>query len=190
MGISIVLPPDVLAMAHDTAERRPLSIPWHRRNPSADPLADLIGAMGEYAFAVYCKLPYTIIQYLAVEQTDGKWGDGGKDFTFKDGKVKVDIKSSRKWKDSFIVPGRNKVKGEWVEGLKSDWYVSAFVTLPDTVEFRYKAHRDILLPMGNSGVVRGKRLVFNTEEGIERFEEGDFRDAIPRKPRTPGQLGC
>lgn len=178
MPVRILLPPDILAMAHFTAQERPRNIPHSK--PSDDPYADLVGALGEYAFAFHCGLPYTAIQHVAVQQPDGSWGDGGWDFAFKDGKVLVDIKASRKHTDSFVVPGRQKKRGGWHEGLKADWYVSAFVTLPDTVEFRYKAHRDVLLPMTNSPLIPGKRLVYGTE--VQAFNAQDFKTSIPRRP--------
>jgi hypothetical protein len=172
MPFTVKIPPDVLAMAHYTAEHRPKNIKHHK--PSTDPHADLVGAIAEHAFAYHCGIPQS-----AIDSSGGPHGrgDGGKDFTFKDEKIKVDIKSSRKHPESWVVP---------LGDLRSDWYVFAYVILPDTVIFQGMAHKDTLMPMTESGSVPGKRLVYLTE--VTPIEERHFKKTIPRRPKqTCGQ---
>jgi hypothetical protein len=164
----VVVPPEVLAMAELTAAERPKNIKHHR--PSKDPHADLVGALAEHAFAYHCGIPQRMI-----DSSGGPTGrgDGGKDFEFRDGKVKVDVKASRHHPESWTVPG--------VTPLQSDWYVFAYVILPDRVIFQGKAHRSVLEPMVVGHPVEKKRLVYLTE--ITDIRPDDFKKTIPRRPK-------
>lgn len=160
---TVVLPPHVLASAMRTAEERPRNIKHHV--PSSHPDADLWGAMSEHAFAYHLGMPT-----MAVDSSggpDGR-GDGGVDFTVY-GET-IDVKSSGKHDSSWVVP-----RGD----LKADWYVFAYVILPDTVVFKGKARREDLEPIKTSEKVGGKRLVYLEE--VEDIGPQDFT----RKPGRP-----
>ncbi len=168
MPYTVKLPPDVMARAGWTATERPKNILHHK--PSADPHADLVGALAEHAFAHHCG-----ISEMLIDSSGGPHGrgDGGWDFFFKNNTVKVDIKSSRKHPESWVVPLGN---------LRSDWYVFAYVILPDTIIFQGKAHKMTLEPMTESGSVKGKRLVYLTE--VEDIKPSDFKTVIPKRPKA------
>lgn len=168
MPFTVVLPPDALAMAHVTAEQRPKNIAHHK--PAKDPHADLVGALAEHAFAYHLGLPQH-----SIDSSGGPHGrgDGGWDFSLKDETVKLDVKASRIHPESWVVPGGKE--------LKSDWYIFAYVILPDTVVFQGYAHKDQLEPMGLSKSVKGKRLVYLTE--VPKIEKHHFKTSIPRRPK-------
>ncbi len=170
MGYTIVLPPDVLAHAMLTAEQRPQNIKHHR--PSADPHADLVGALAEHAFAYHVGIPQDQIDSSG--GPDGR-GDGGWDFKVEKGgkSVLVDTKASRKHPESWVIPAGN---------LVADWYVFAYVILPATVIFQGMGHRSVLEPMGVSSSVPGKRLVYLTE--VQDIKPSHFKATIPRRPKT------
>lgn len=167
MAYEVKLTPDALAMAHVTAEQRPRNIAHHK--PPADPHADLVGAIAEHAFAQHLGLPQSSIDYSG--GPNGR-GDGGKDFVIGDKEIRIDVKASRKHPESWVVP---------LGDLRSDWYVFAYVRLPDTVIFQGKAHKDTLMPMGESGSVPGKRLVYLVE--VSDITPNDFKKTIPRRPK-------
>lgn len=171
MAFTVKLTPHSLAMAQHTAENRPKNIKHHK--PSEDPDADLVGAVAEHAFAQHLG-----ISQDSIDSSGGPFGrgDGGWDFTVGAKNVKIDIKSSRNHPESWVVPAGK---------LKSDWYVFAYVILPDTVIFQGKAHRNDLEPMGLSSSVPGKRLVYLVE--IDPIKETDFKRHIPRTPK-PSRL--
>lgn len=168
MPFTIKLPPDVLAMAHLTAEQRPKNIKHHK--PSEDPHADLVGAIAEHAFAYHMG-----ISQSSIDSSGGTYGrgDGGWDFEIGNKQVKIDVKASRHHPESWVVPGTKE--------LKSDWYVFAYVILPDTVIFQGYAHKDQLEPMALSTSVKGKRLVYLTE--VQLIEKRHFKTSIPRRPK-------
>jgi hypothetical protein len=152
----VILTPEVLAMAHYTAEQRPLHISKH--NPPSDPIADLVGAMAEHAFAHIYGIRQDSITWDG--GTDG-WGDGGVDFTMLEGTV--DLKASHKWPDSWVVK-----KGP----CRSDWYVFGTVYLPDTVVFKAKARKEVIEPIELSQKVGNNRIV--RLEWLEDFHVKDF----------------
>ncbi len=153
--LKLVLPPDVIANAMVTAENRPKFVVKHR--PSSDPDADIVGALPEHAWAWLYKFPQDIIRY------DQWYGDGGVDFTMKQGTV--DIKASQRHKDSWTVK---------MGDLRSEWYVFSYVVLPDTVFFIAKAHRDVLKDIKET-IVRGVRIVRLKETpGVTEFWKKDF----------------
>jgi hypothetical protein len=171
MPFTIVLPPDVMAMAEWTAQERPRNIQHHR--PSKDPHADLVGALAEHAWAYHTGVSQTL-----VDSSGGPLGrgDGGWDFTLKDETVKLDIKASRIHPESWVMPG--------VTPLKADWYIFAYVILPDTVIFQGYAHRSLIEPMVVLEIpyeLKGKRLVYLTE--ISKIDKHHFKTSIPRRPK-------
>lgn len=153
---TLILTPEVLAMAHYTAEQRPQHVSKH--NPPSDPLADLIGAMAEHAFAYMYKIPQSSITW---DGGENGWGDGGIDFRMEEGTV--DLKASHKWPDSWVVK-----RGP----CRADWYVFATVYLPDTVVFKAKAKREVIEPIEISNKVGGNRIV--RLEWLEDFHVDDF----------------
>jgi hypothetical protein len=154
--IKVVLPPDILALAMYTAENRPKFVSVHR--PSVDPEADIVGALPEHAWAWMYHMPQALIAY------ESEYGDGGIDFTMKEGSV--DIKASRKYPTSWVIK---------LGPLRSRWYVFSYVVLPDTVWFVAKAHRTSLYHIKET-VVPGSRLVKWPETpGMTEFRRSDFR---------------
>jgi hypothetical protein len=168
VAYTVKLDPHTLAMAQHTAEMRPKNIKHHK--PSEDPHADLVGAIAEHAFAQHLG-----VSQDSIDSSGGPFGrgDGGWDFTVGAKNVKIDIKSSRKHPESWVVPAGK---------LKSDWYVFAYVILPDTVIFQGKAHASELEPMGLSSSVPGKRLVYLVE--ISDIKPDDFKTRVPRRPKA------
>jgi hypothetical protein len=170
----VVAPPEVMAMAALTAERRPGRIAGHK--PSTDPQADLVGALAEHVWAWLYKLPQTSVY------ADGQLGDGGIDFWMEEGSV--DIKASRRHGSSWVVK---------TGPLRADWYVFSYVVLPDTVFYLAKAPRTVISPIGESQIP-GKRLVRRDHPGVTDFEADDFtptQTAHPRhSPEGGGQSLC
>ena len=153
---TVILTPEVLAMAHYTAEQRPKHVSKH--NPPSDPDADLVGAMAEHAWAYIYRIPQSVITWDG--GPDG-WGDGGIDFTMVQGTV--DLKASHKWPDSWVVK-----KGP----CRADWYVFATVYFPDTVVFKAKATKEVIEPIQVDNRVGGNRIV--RLEMLEDFHREDF----------------
>ena len=153
---TVVLTPEVLAMAHYTAEQRPKHVSKH--NPPSDPDADLVGAMAEHAWAWVYRIPQDSITWDG--GPDG-WGDGGIDFSMVEGTV--DIKASHKWPDSWVVK-----KGP----CRADWYVFATVYLPDTVVFKGVARKEDIEPIEVSAKVGGNRIV--RLEWLKEYHVKDF----------------
>lgn len=152
---TVVLPPWVMAMAMATAEERPENAKKQRRHqPPTHPDADLWGAMSEHAFAYHHRIHPGSITATG--------SDGGVDFTL--GNSTLDIKSSGIHESSWVIPGKE---------LKSDWYVFAFVKLPDRVVFKGKARRETLERLPISTAVPGKRIVRLTD--VMDIGPEDFR---------------
>lgn len=164
----VVLPPWVIASAMATAEERPENAKKiGRHNPPAHQDADLWGALSEHAFAFHHRINPQLIS------TAGN--DGGIDFDLGD--CTVDIKSSGVHPDSWVVAGGD---------LRADWYVFAYVQLPDKVIFKGKARREDLEKLPKSDKVPGKRLVKRAD--ISDISPEDFRGKTTfgedRKPQN------
>lgn len=154
--------PEYMAHAQFCYEQRPQHIKKHI--PPTDPLADLAGCLAEYAWVQHYKYPPDTISWHG--GPDGR-GDPGWDFEMREGTV--DIKSSRKHSTSWVV---KKHGGD--RDLRADWYVFAYVILPDVVQFRYKAPRAALLNMPADDRVGGNRLVRFDSPGVMEIHDGDF----------------
>lgn len=139
-----------------TAEDRPRNVRKHK--PPTDPDADLYGAVSEYAFAQHHRIPVGVID--ASGGVNGA-GDGGVDFRVA--KTTIDIKSSGRYRDSWVVPAGK---------LRAEWYVFAYVELPETVTFLGKARAEDLQKIAPSDRVSGKRLVYLAE--VEDIGPSDF----------------
>ena len=160
----VVLPPWVIAMAMATAEERPANAKkLGRHRPPFNPDGDLWGALSEHAFAFHHRINPTVISSAG--------NDGGIDFTLDD--CTVDIKSSGVHPDSWVISGSD---------LKADWYVFAFVQVPDTVIFKGKARREELMALPISDRVPGKRLV--RRENISDIGPEDFRGETTRREKV------
>lgn len=160
--LRIVVSPEYMAHAEFCAERRPQHIRNHV--PPTDPLADLAGCVAEYAWVQHYRFPPDTISWNG--GNDGR-GDAGWDFVMREGTV--DIKASRKYPHSWVV---KKHRGE--KDLRADWYVFAYVMLPDTVQFRYKAPRSVIEGLPAEDRVGGHRLVRYDLPGVTEFGDGDF----------------
>jgi hypothetical protein len=143
VGFKVVVTPEIMALAGVTSEERPRNIKHHK--PAAHPLGEIAGALAEHAWAYKFGIPQT-----EVKSDGGPYGHGDGGFDFVMGGVKIDVKASPVHPRSWVVGAGP---------IRTDWYVFAFVTLPDTVEFVAKAPGWWVEPQGLVYSVGNKRLI-------------------------------
>jgi hypothetical protein len=143
MAIDVIVPPEVMALAGFTSEERPRTIKHHK--PAFHPQGEIAGALAEHAWAWYWGIPQT-----EVKSDGGKYGhgDGGFDFTMHG--LTIDVKASPKHPWSWVVGSGP---------INCDWFVFAYVVLPDRVSFRAKAPAWWVRPQGLVARVGNKRLI-------------------------------
>ena len=158
---TVIAPPEVMALALDTAEKRTegsKQAGWH--NPPMAANSEYWGSLAEHCFAYHLGIPPTEIGH------SGK--DGGIDFTIN-GQT-IDVKASAKHDSSWVLPYKDRSKRE---KAVADWYVLSFVIEPDTVIFKGKVRGDYVRQLGESVMVYNKRIV--TLQEAEDIAPEDFR---------------